>query len=115
LSRSASDEPEYAGQGFELRKFVPIVITRTLDGDGGPKKFRSIVKIGLELALFLELGFGTRIEHCVLVVFRLAILCSKPGLALGLLLCELLLESSFFLGRSYLRSGGCRLPLFLIG
>jgi hypothetical protein len=100
---------------LSYEKIVLIVVTRTLDGDGGPKKFRSVVKIGLELALFFELGFGTRIEHCVLVVFPLAIPCSEPGLTLGLLLCELLLESSFLLGRSYLCSGGCRLPLFLIG
>jgi hypothetical protein len=101
-------------RALSYEKFVLVVITRTLDG-GGPKKFRSVVKIGLDLALFFELGSGTRIEHCVLVVFRLAIPRSEPGLTLGLLLCELLLESSFLLGRSYLRSGGCRLPLFLIG
>jgi hypothetical protein len=87
---------------------------RTLDGNGGPpKEFRSIIEIGFELALFLELGRGTRIEDGVLVVVRLAIARSEPGLALGLLLCELLLESSFLLGRRYLRKR--RLLLFLVG
>lgn len=90
--------------------------TRTLDGDSvGSKKLRSIAEIGFELALFLELRFGTRIEHRVLVVVRIVIPRSEPGLALSLLLCELLLERSFLLWRSHRRRRGCSLVLFVIG
>ena len=74
-----------------------------------------MTEIRFELALFLELRFGTRIKHRVLIVVHLAIPRGEPGLSLSLLLCELLLNRSFLLRRSYMRSDGCRLSLFLIG
>jgi hypothetical protein len=87
--------------------------TRTLDS----KKLRSIAEIRFELALFLEVRFGTRIEHRVLIVVRLTIPQSEPSLALGLLLCELLLERSFLLVRNCRCrcGGGRRLLLFVVG
>jgi hypothetical protein len=88
--------------------------TRTLDR-GRSEKLRSIYEIRFELALLLELRFGTGIKHRVLIVVHLVIPRSAPGLSLSLLLCDLLLNRSFLLGRSYRRSGGCRLLLFLIG
>jgi hypothetical protein len=89
--------------------------TRTLDR-GRSEKLRSIYEIRFELALFLELRFSTRIKHRVLIVVHLAAIPrSEPGLSLSLLLCDLLLDRSFLLGRSCRRSDGCRLFLFLIG
>jgi hypothetical protein len=87
---------------------------RTLDS-GRSEKLRGIFEIRFELALFLELRFGTRIKHSVLIVVHLVIPRSEPGLSLSLLLGDLLFDRSFLLGRSYRRSDGCRFYLFLIG
>ncbi len=111
-SRSASDEPKYKGQAWleHTRESIRCTHTHTFDG-GRPEQLRGIFEIGFKLALFLELRFGMRIEHRVLIVLDLVIPRGEPGLSLCLFLCELLLESSFLLWGSYWRSDRCRLLL----
>lgn len=116
-SRSASVDEPNPRPGLEstrgnARSAGATAHARTLDG-GRPEELSSITEIRLELALLLEPRLGTRIEHRVLIIIQRVILLCELGLARGLLLCELLLESSLLPRRSYRRSGGCRFLVFL--
>ncbi len=83
---------------------------RTLEG-GGAEELRSVVEIGFELALLLETRLRARVEHRILVVFRIAAARSELCPPRGLLLGELLFERPLLLGRRCCRR---RLILYLV-
>lgn len=95
-------------------------VGRTLERSG-VEEVPGVAKIRLELALLLEPRLLARVEHRILVVFRVAATRSELRPPSSLFLSELLFERPLLLGRRrccrrglvlYLVIGGC-LPVAL--